>query len=215
MRRGIFAVATLVIASLALCSVATAATISAQTTLPPATGLSVAVSRVQGTTWTPVATGDPINFGPLTLYSGTVGGKAWSVFLPDYYYVLDIALTGGGFDPTKSVNIGFTPGSTPSGAVGNLGDRATITYCKTVLTNWNTNTTTDTILTALGDGGKKLLKTAQIVPLTQVSGGWLRLYVGICALDPAAVPADPAGAMIFSPADPTGDYTGSISVTLS
>lgn len=204
----------------------------AKTTLPPATGVSITINRVEQTggtstpknpdddtfVWTPATS---LAFGDLKLREGikkvVIDGKdvdlKWSLFLPDYFYAIDVGLSGGGFDPTKTVKVTYAKGTSPSGLPtgdDGLGNRASITYAKVVLTDWAKNKTADTFIE------KVLLRYAKNEPLTAVSGGWLRLYVGVNTADPDALHPDPVSTewKIFSASDPLGDYTADLTLSL-
>lgn len=204
----------------------------AKTTLLPATGVSVTINRVEQTggtatpkdptddtfIWTPATS---LAFGNLILNEGIksviIDGKPvdlkWSLFLPKYFYAIDVGLSGGGFDPSKTVTVTYTKVAAPTGLpVGDdgLGNRASITYAKVELTDWAKNLTKDTFLE------KVLLRNAKNESLTAVTGGWLRLYVGVNTADPNALHPDPVLPewKIFTSSDPLGDYSADLTLSL-
>ncbi len=221
MKLGILSLAVCAGLSLLLCSVALAAPapIAASTLLNVATDISAAVSQIdsKGTatptddTWA-IAPGGALAFGTLSLKTGTDPmGRTWSVFLPQYYFAIDIGFPDGGMPSGKSIVVAYGSDVRPPGATSGLGDKATITYCRTYFAapgDWELNRTTDAVIE------KKLLKDGNTVPTSAITGGWLRMYVGIVTLDPTAVPVDPAGAQIFSPSDITGTYSGAVTISL-
>jgi hypothetical protein len=221
MRLSILSLVTCVGLSVLFCSVALAAPgpIAASTTLNVATDISATVSQIdsKGTatptddTWA-AAPGGTLSFGTLSLKTGVdPQGRTWSVFLPQYYFAIDVGFPDGGMPTSKSIGVTYGSDVRPAGATKGLGDKATITYCKTYFAapgDWALKKTTDSVIE------KKLLKDGNTIVTSAIAGGWLRMYVGIVTLDPAAVPLDPAGADIFSPSDITGTYSGTITISL-
>lgn len=186
--------------------------IATEADIPPATGIVLTITKIdsKGTSspyddqW--IEKVSSFDFGELKQVSGYTEGKKWTLFLPRYYFAVDIGLTGGGFDPTKNIVVEYLPEEevSPPGIEGGLGDRITITY---VRTKGKGKRTWDKILE------KRLFKESNTVPLWKVLGGWLRLYVGVVSKDPNAVPPDPPGAKVFTPSDPVGEYKGAIRIS--
>jgi len=198
---------------LSLASVSLAAPIAASTELAIATDVEATVSRVDAASgaWTKQAS-RALEFGGLKLKTGKKpDGTEWSLFLPDYYYVIDIGPKKGTFPAHGSIQINYNEGANPNAPGHGLGYKATVTYCKTYFASrndWKNKKTTDAIL------GKVLIKDGFSLPISAVEDGWLRLYVGIVTNDPNANPADPSGAEVFSGADKAGNYSGGLVITL-
>jgi len=179
----------------------TGSSISAQTVTPPTTpgGLTV---------WAPL-TGFGMSFDPMTLKTFTVSGTQYQAFLPDHFFAIDVAGTGGAGTPSTVVN--YVPGSRPTGAstTQTLGDRANIDY-RALKYNAGANPTEFVI----SSHGQKLLKNVvnENITAAQVTGAgagatWLRMYVGINnGLDATNYPP-------FTPGDPAGSYTGRLDIT--
>ena len=82
--------------------------IATEANVPPATGIVLTITKIdsKGTSspyddeW--IEKVSSFDFGELKQVSGYTEGKKWTLFLPRYYFAVDIGLTGGGFDPTKS-----------------------------------------------------------------------------------------------------------------
>jgi hypothetical protein len=188
---------------------ASAFDLSASTSMPTGT-FKIAVSKIdsKGTvsslddTWTTQSTTD-LGFGALKEVTGidAITGKPWVVFLPadNSYFAVDTGFSGGGLSPAKSISIGYLAGT--NGDL--LGERAIVSYVKTTL-NLD-GTTTDTPLSV----PKRLLSDPASVLLSEVSGGWLRLYIGIndgkSGLEPTA--------KTFGPGDAIGNYSGTLQIS--
>lgn len=151
-----------------------------------------------------------INFGTLQLFSfPNPAGGTFSAFLPAYYYAMDVGFTFGGGAEINGISVTYVNGA-PLG----LGDRGTVTFVRKALSSDGTElpeTQSNTL------GIKKLFsQLPQQISLTQLSGGWLRLYVGLVTKDPNL----PAGdveltdqAKIFAPGDAGGAYSGTLTVS--
>jgi hypothetical protein len=156
-------------------------------------------------TWTKQS-GMDLSFGELKEITGTAPGVGtWSVMLPvdNAYFAVDCGISGGGYEPGKSISVSFIPGV--NGDL--LGERAIVSYVRTVLQS--DGKTADEPLVP----EKKLLKDARTVLFSEVvkppDGGWLRLYIGINNGQ-----SDVPGAKTFSSADPVGNYSGTLVVSM-
>jgi hypothetical protein len=213
MKGTISVISALVSLTLFFSSAALAAPIAASTELAIAKDLEVKINRVNANdgSWD-AKTVDALEFGALNFKSGTDGnGKQWTLFLPDYYFAIDVSAKKGSLPVNGSIQVTYVEGSNPNSPGHGLGYKATITYCNTYFASkgdLKNKKTTDSVL------GKVLIKDGFALPVSAIKGGWLRLYVGIATLDPNAALPDPSGAEVFSPADKSGDYSGGIVVTL-
>ena len=215
MRRAFFALILLLTFTLSFSSVTLAAPahIGASTELAIAKDLEATVSRVNANTgvWSKRPS-SALEFGALNFKSGKdASDKEWMLFLPDYYFAIDVSAKNGSLPVDGSIQVTYNEGSNPNAPGHGLGYKATLTYCKTYFAStgdFKNNKTTDSIL------GKVLIKDGFTVPTSAVRADWLRIYVGIVTLDPKASPADPAGAEVFSPADKAGAYSGGLVITL-
>jgi len=174
-----------------------------QASVPRSSGIGITVNSVDAATskiFTPVAT-TTLDFGTLSFVSGP------NIYLPDHFFVLDIApLAGGAGLPDTTFT--YTEGSKPVGQVNGLGTKSSITYAKEVFTTSSTPPA-ETILTSEGPQVMKNV-SAKHIPSTDVPGGWLRAYVGVCSGNPAT---DPTGCAPFTNADQAGAYSGQLVVT--
>ena len=176
-----------------------AQTITVNATIPPMTnGLTVGISKVTGTgtaaVWAPNQTS--ISFGTL------VWNTTYHIFLPVSYFAVDIGVTdntttawtvthtradlaGQGTNLNNKVNVAFTKETDPTGKIA----------------------------------GTKLQKVSfaasQSIGYTkaQLAGGWLRIYYGMGAADPAD--PDATGVTPIGLDTPAGTYTGSVTITLT
>ena len=189
-----------------------AASVSAQTTstslalsanIPAATGATVAVSSVNPTTlvFTPV-TGTALTFDPMALNS------QFKIFLPNHFFAIDIGVTGGAGSVNTTVT--YTDALNPNAPAHGLGWKSTATFVKVT---GATGSQTETFLTT--HGPKKMLKdlTGETINSTEITGGFLRVYLGIVTGDPNANPKEPTGAEVFTTADKGGNYTGTLVVS--
>jgi hypothetical protein len=180
-------------------------TFTVSASVPLSTSVGITVNSINSTgspVFTPVA-GTALSFGTLT-YTTTNG---INIYLPNHYFSLDVAPIGGAGAPDTTVT--YTEGANPNGATNGLGYKATATFAKEVYTS-ATTPPTETI-TALGK--MRLIDLAAThEPYTAVSGGWLRIYIGIWTGTTTA-PADPTNGQPFSNADAAGSYTGSLLIT--
>lgn len=188
------------------------ADISTSTTLGTATGISTTITEVDANgTATPaddIFLSPPVAsmaFGTLSLASGTttVSGHVvtWQTYLPAHYFCVDIAPTGGVFTTSNKITVGY------SGASARLGTALKVTAVKTTI-SFTTGLTTDAAISG------KVGIPANIGDINQSdwNGGWLRLYVGM--VDGSESPAITGGAA-FTPADPAGAMSGTVTLTFA
>ncbi len=168
--------------------------------------------------WIPGDAGKNLDMGALGPVTGTTGGKTWVVWLPRYYYAIDIGLNGG-VDPDATIEVKMDGHSEPTGFVprtsltvladNGLGTRGNVTYVTTVLLDYDANTTEDTLI-----GTQKYRCDEDVsIDMGDTVGGWLRMYVGVANGDPDAVPPDAPNSLMFSTSDVTGDYTVGLQIT--
>ncbi len=178
-------------------------TFTLSASVPPATSIAINAFSVNST-GTPIFTavnGLALSFGSLT-FNATNG-----IYLPDHYFVVDLASQGGAGTP--NVTLTYTEGANPNSSTGGngLGKKATATFVKVA-------GTTETGLT--GHGPKKLLSdlsSGENIAASEITGGFLRVYLGIVTGDPNASFPDPSGAEVFSNADSGGTYDGTLLVS--
>lgn len=198
--------------SLLICPVGFAVeeTFTIQATVPNATGATINAYSVPsgGGSWTSVST--TLNFGSLT-YDSENG-----IYLPGHYYVLEVAPQGGSGLP--SVTATYTEGANPNDSVSKngLGWKATATFLKTVWVGPGPGDTQESPLST--HGPKKLLKdlsSGEQILDSELTGGWLRIYVGVVSKDPDADYPDPGNAEVFSNSDMPGAYDGTLHISVT
>lgn len=169
-------------------------------TIPAATGVSITATKITGTTWGSTVTA--LDFDPMTLDTDN------GVWLPDHFFAIDVAATGGAGAP--DVTAKYVEGSKPSGQTNGLGYKSLATFVKVTGPD---DDQTETQMTA--HGPKKPLKDlsggGEQITDTEISGGFLRIYVGIFPGDDPDVTA--AGGEPFTNADQPGDYDGTLTIT--
>lgn len=213
-----------------------------QTTMPMATGVTVTASRIdsKGTetpaddTWA-ANPGLNLDMGSLIKNEGTAlitgpdgitRNLTWVVYLPQFYFALDVGLNGG-IDTSRFVHLAFSNPTLDEVAITDptigLGKRGNMFYSKTYLptpADWIINHTVDSPVASIGlDGNgshKRRFDDPQSVPMSDVVGGWLRLYFGTANGNPTpgfGVDKDAFDSLLFSPSDPTGVYKATITLT--
>ena len=168
--------------------------------VPAATGVSLGVSSVTGSgTASLPSTATTLSFNSMA-YDATNG--FWE---PNNTFVLDVAPSGGSGSVTTVVT--YTEGTNQNNTTGGhgLGHKATATFMKTTGSG---SATTDTLIAAHGKKRLIDLTGGETVTPAEVAGGWLRVYMGIVT-DPSVV----SGSEIFSNADHSGQYDGTVTVT--
>ena len=172
-------------------------------TVPAATSVSISAFSVSGTppVFTAV-TGTSLSFNPLTFEPTN------KIYLPNHFFAIDVAPVGGAGNP--NVSFTYTEGSNPNSPGHGLGFKWTATFVKVT---GPTNSPVETGIAA--HGPKKLLKdlAGETINKTEITGGFLRIYLGVVTLDPNATFKDPTGAEVFSNADAPGPYDGSLLIS--
>ncbi|MBF0512217.1 MAG: hypothetical protein HQL13_07830 [Candidatus Omnitrophica bacterium] len=181
----------------------TTQTYNLSATINPASSIGIAVNSVNSTgtpVYTPVA-GTSLGFGTLTFNTGT------NTYLASNYFTIDITAQGGAGSPDTQVKyIEGTGSQNPNGTTNGFGYKTSIQFTKEVASG-STTTPTETQLAKF-----RLIDitTAQHILYTQVSPGWLRLYVGVCT---GSTATDPTSCQAFTNSDATGTYQGQLQIT--
>ena len=180
-------------------------TFTVSATVPLPSGVSIAATSINSTSSVRTAvSGTALSFDPLTFNTTN------QIWLPDHYYAIDIG-PGGGPGATSAV-VSYTEGTNPNSAIAahGLGWKSTATFFKV---SGSGASTVEASLSA--HGPKKMLKDLvnENVTTAELTGGTLRMYVGIVTKDPTAVIPDPAASEVISNADRSGTYTGSLLIT--
>jgi hypothetical protein len=174
-------------------------TFTLSASLPAATSVGLTASRVASASGAFTAvTGTSLSFDPMTFQT------ALGIWLPDHFFAIDIAPVGGAGG--TDVVVTYTEGANPNPVGHGLGVKSTATFVKVV-------GKTETGLTT--HGPKKILSalSGEHVLPAEITGGFLRVYLGIVAKDPAALFQDPATSEVFTTTDRAGTYTGTIVFT--
>jgi len=137
------------------------------------------------------STSGTINFSSRPL----VKNPTFNFYSTGYYYAVDVAPLGGGWG--GPVTLSYTPG-TPD-----IADHAVITLTKAVYVS--ATSSTDTPFTAK----LALDNLPASVPVSSVSGGWLRMYLGLATGDTG----EPVGVTPFTGASPAGTYSGTLTIS--
>jgi len=180
-------------------------TYSVSATVPAGAGVGITVNSVNTATSSfTLVPGTTLNYAPLSFNTTN------NVYLANNYFTFDVAVIGAGAPNTI---VAYTAGIVPAGAVNTLGSNSSISFDKEVYTSSSTPPTQTPysgpfVLSSLAG-------TPQTVPYTAVTGGWTRIYMGLCTgnTSSAAGTVDPAGCHPFSSADAVGTYTGTLSIT--
>jgi hypothetical protein len=122
------------------------------------------------------------------------------MWLPDHYFSIDAAATGG--SGNADVTITYADTANPNGTGHGLGWKTTMAFAKVV-------GTTETLITA--HGPKKMLKdlNGEHVLGSETAGGFLRMYVGVVS----KAADDPATSEAFTNSDKAGTYSGTLTIT--
>lgn len=190
-------------------------------TLGAATSISIDANSIVGSgssaTWTSMGSTTNMTFSPLTLaFNNATPPASLGIYLPNNYFAIDIG-TGGGAgypDTTFTYTEGTNPNSTNTVSPHGLGWKSTATFMKVTGASASQ---IETAVSGISGGARKLLKdlagTGTTVQRTQVAGGFLRVYIGVNTLDPAAVPVYPSGSEAFTGLDTPGTYDGTLVVS--
>ena len=180
-------------------------TLTVSATVPSATGVDPSVSSVNAITnvFTALPEGTTaLSFDPMTF------NAANSIYMPSVYYALDIGVSNGSGSP--DVTVTYNEGSNPNGITNGLGYKSTVTFAKEVSATGGG--TTETLLTAHGPKKRLIDLNAEHVAFTELTGAFLRIYLGIWT-GSTATPVDPLNGQPFSNSDAPGLYTGSLIIT--
>ena len=157
-------------------------------------GMSVSISKVQGTTWTKNQT--TMDFGTLT-YNTT-----YNIFMPTYYFAVDVGVT----DNSGTIwQLTHTRNSIQKDAANNLDGNVNVTFVQQ--TPDPNNASTLQYISYASSNNVSYTKT-QIG-----TGNWLRIYYGIGTGDP--LKPDATGVTPIGADKPAGTYTGSVTITLT
>jgi hypothetical protein len=152
-------------------------------------GLSVSVSKVTGTVWTPATA---ISFGTL------VWDSVNKIFLPNCYYAVDIGVT----DNTGTAwTLTHTRASLANGS-SNINNKVNVSF------NKQTSSTTATELQKVSYANSNGIAYTK----AQLSGGWLRIYYGVGTGEAGK---DAPGVTPIGLDTLAGTYSGSVTITLT
>ena len=180
-------------------SFAVTKTYTLSASVPVATGVSFTASRVDAVSGTfTTVSGTTLSFDPMVFNTTN------QIWLPDHYFALDIAASGGA--GSTDATFTYAEGSNPNSPSIDLGWKASATFVRV-------NGTTETALTGHGTGGKRLLKdlNGEHITPTELAGGRLRTYLGVNTGDTTT----PTGGEVFSNADRAGTYTGTLTISVT
>ena len=174
-------------------------TYTVSASVPQATSVNMGATRVNSADNSRSAvSGTALSFNPMTFNSAN------QIWLPDHYFAVDVAPgTGAG---STDVTLSYTEGANPNNPGHGLGWKSTATFMKVA-------GSTETALS--GHGPKKMLKdlSGEHVLPSVVSGGFLRVDLGVVSKDPSAAIPDPSASEVFTNADHAGAYDGSLVIT--
>ena len=183
--------------------------------LPPATGASITVFKVvkSGTApnftyvFTPWTHGTDLGFSTdaAMIYHTENDINIW---LPQYYFALDVAPTGGTGNPTVSVS--YAQGNNPNGASGHgLDYKGSISFSKVT---GQTGSQSESVLFYPVRFGMVASAVGNIVPTNLgITDGFLRIYIGIG--DGSMTGGN--SPEVFTNSDMPGTYTGVLTITLT
>lgn len=185
----------LITGSLALVLVLAAVSFAADTEyvdvkayIPQQNGLTVAVSKVEGTTWTDATS---IDFGNLVFDADN------NIFTADYYYAVDVGINSNAADWTVTHST-----SSMVNAYGeSLDNNVNVAFMKQVS---NTSGSELEKVSYADSDGKAYTKSA-------LTGGWLRIYYGVATGDGTDAPNTTPIASTTT----FGNYQGRVTLTLT
>lgn len=166
--------------------------------MPLATSVNFTATNINAATGNRTAvSGNSLSFDPMSFNSTS---QAW---FPDHFFAVDVAPSGPG---NMNVTVNYTEGNNPNNPAHGLGWKSTATFMKVT-------GTTETALTA--HGPKKMLKdlSGESITTAEISGGFLRTYLGVVTKDQSAAFPDPPTSELFTNADKSGAYDGSLVIT--
>ena len=195
MKRAVVAMiaAVLLLAQTGILDAATSKSFNLTATVQPASSVSINASRVNSDgTFTALST-TALSFDTMTY------NTQYSVFMPDHSFAIDVSAAGAGSITTV---VTYTEGSKPTGALKGLGGASYATFVKAV------NSATPEVKLA----SKALTGLNETITPTQISGGYLRVYLGVSTGDTTK---EPTGVAPFTALDKTGSYDGTVTFTVT
>ncbi len=189
-------VAVMVLGFASVCLAAQTNTITVKAVIPSTNGMTVTISQVVGTTFTPLAANDTMDFGTLTL--DTVN----HIYSAPFYFAVDI----GVLNNSGAWTVQHTPASIYNRTTGNTSQNL----------DSNINVTfehqlTDTTSSPLAQ--LSFLNSTRSVTNTDISTGWLRIYYGI-GTGNTTTPDNP-GVVPIPQTQVAGNYQGSVTLALT
>jgi hypothetical protein len=144
-----------------------------------------------------------MSFGSLVELTDAATGAKLGVFAPSdrRYYVIDLAVSGGGLPSTLNVSVAWTGDAV-------LASHTSVT-CKTV----KNDATGKTIDVATIAGPQAANATIRNLTIADFTNKWVRMIVGIY-VRAAGATSDPAGLSPFTAADIANTYSGQLTVTV-
>jgi len=170
-------------------------------TIPTASGVSIVATQVDSASNVFGVTVTALNFDPM-VFNSNLG-----IWLPNHYFAIDVGVTSG--VGSTAVTVKYTEGAKPTGQVNGLGWKSTATFVKITGPD-DDQTETDLI----SHGPKQLLRDlagGEQFTGAELSGGFLRVYVGIFPGDDQTI-LDQLGEP-FTNADVPGNYNGVLTIT--
>lgn len=156
-------------------------------------------------TWPPASTPSEtsMSFGTLVELTDPATGAKLGVFAPSdrRYYVIDLAITGGGLPASISVSVVWSGDATLA--------KHTAVTCKTV----KNDASGKTIDVATIAGPQAASASIRNLTVADFTDHWVRLFVGIY-VRPQGATSDPAGLSPFTAADVANTYSGQMTVTV-
>ena len=166
-----------------------------QATVPAATGVSVTINKIVGTTWT-LQTSTTLDYGTLTFDTKN------KIYAPNYSYAADFAAAAGG-SGTPSLTFSYSEGTNPNGSSNGFGTKSQAIFAKEVYS------ASGSIETKVGTPSTLGSISSVSLPTADFTGGWARVYLGVCT----GASTDATGCSPFTAADKAGQYSGTLTVT--
>ena len=170
-------------------------TFTVSASIPTASGIAITAYKVNPTTNAfTLEPGLALNFNPLAFDSVN------KIYTAAHIFAIDVAASGGAGTPTTTLT--YTEGANPNGVGHGLGWKSEAAFVKVV----------GATESPMGTHPKSLLKdvSGDQVLASEVSGGFLRVYLGLVSGNPASTPA---GGEPFTNADQAGTYDGTLLVS--
>jgi hypothetical protein len=217
MKKSILMLLVLIGLSLLVASLAFAVDYPASATVPSPIDVDPKMLLVTGDgksidNWADKAPKSTMDFGTLSLLKIPKVGGEDQIFLSDHFYSIDIGYTYAPGTPITQVTVNYNDVSAPQ--AHGLGYKTTATFVKKFILP-DGSEKGEAIPGDLMPGlGKMLLKdVSEGILLSDISPGWLRIYVGLVTKDPSADLPEPPLAEVFSPGDVAGSYTGTLVIS--